>query len=61
MLFDHAGASGTVLAWELENEAKRAQGACAFEFVVTMDALKDRNSGQARRRVTGLTPRFDEV
>jgi nicotinamidase-related amidase len=24
ILFDHAGASGTVLAWELENEAKRA-------------------------------------
>jgi len=24
MLFDHAGASGAVLAWELENEAKRA-------------------------------------
>src|SRR6202043_3404725 len=26
-----------------------------------MDALKDRKSGQARTRVTGLTPRFDEV
>jgi hypothetical protein len=35
--------------------------ACALEFVVTMDALKDRKSGQARTRVTGLTPRFDEV
>jgi hypothetical protein len=23
ILFNHAGASGTVLAWELENEAKR--------------------------------------
>ena len=24
ILFDHAGASGTVLAWELANEAQRA-------------------------------------
>jgi hypothetical protein len=24
ILFDHAGASGTVLAWELENDAQRA-------------------------------------